>query len=98
MVLGQETSLKISSAAWLHLIAYADAGIGILFSIVGTLFVRISDSAAVNTHTVQKALNMGTGVPSSDGPRLYWPGLLYITERCAPCIEFTKWECWEPLA
>lgn len=35
------------------------AGIGILFSIVGTLFVRISESAGINTGTVQKALNMG---------------------------------------
>ena len=35
------------------------AGVGILFSIVGTLFVRISDSAGINTETVQKALNMG---------------------------------------
>jgi K(+)-stimulated pyrophosphate-energized sodium pump len=35
------------------------AGIGIVFSIVGTFFVRISDSAPVNTGVVQKALNMG---------------------------------------
>lgn len=35
------------------------AGVGILFSIVGTLFVRISESAGINTATVQKALNMG---------------------------------------
>jgi K(+)-stimulated pyrophosphate-energized sodium pump len=35
------------------------AGVGILFSIVGTLFVRISDNAGINTATVQKALNMG---------------------------------------
>ncbi len=35
------------------------AGVGILFSIVGTLFVRISDTAGINTNNVQKALNMG---------------------------------------
>jgi K(+)-stimulated pyrophosphate-energized sodium pump len=35
------------------------AGVGILFSIVGTVFVRISDTAGINTNTVQKALNMG---------------------------------------
>jgi K(+)-stimulated pyrophosphate-energized sodium pump len=35
------------------------AGVGILFSIVATLFVRISDTAGINTNTVQKALNMG---------------------------------------
>ena len=35
------------------------AGVGILFSILATLFVRISDTAGINTNTVQKALNMG---------------------------------------
>ena len=35
------------------------AGIGILFSIIGTFFVRISETAGVNTSVVQKALNMG---------------------------------------
>src|SRR5438477_5118418 len=35
------------------------AGTGIIFSIIGTFFVRISDSAPVNTAVVQKALNMG---------------------------------------
>jgi len=35
------------------------AGVGILFSIVGTWFVRISESAGINTDNVQKALNMG---------------------------------------
>jgi K(+)-stimulated pyrophosphate-energized sodium pump len=35
------------------------AGVGIIFSIIGTLFVRISETAGINTNTVQKALNMG---------------------------------------
>ncbi|MCA6456582.1 MAG: sodium-translocating pyrophosphatase, partial [Chitinophagaceae bacterium] len=35
------------------------AGIGILFSIVGTWFVRISDNAGISTQKVQAALNMG---------------------------------------
>ena len=35
------------------------AGIGIVFSIIGTFFVRISESASVTTWVVQKALNMG---------------------------------------
>jgi K(+)-stimulated pyrophosphate-energized sodium pump len=35
------------------------AGIGIIFSIIGTFFVRISESASVNTAVVQRALNMG---------------------------------------
>src|SRR6218665_959675 len=35
------------------------AGVGILFSIIATLFVRISENAGISTSTVQKALNMG---------------------------------------
>ncbi|HYC40731.1 MAG TPA: sodium-translocating pyrophosphatase [Chitinophagaceae bacterium] len=35
------------------------AGTGIIFSIIGTFFVRISESAGVHTGVVQKALNMG---------------------------------------
>jgi K(+)-stimulated pyrophosphate-energized sodium pump len=35
------------------------AGVGILFSIIGTFFVRINDKAGVHTAVVQKALNMG---------------------------------------
>jgi len=35
------------------------AGVGILFSIIGTWFVRISDKAGINTAVVQNALNMG---------------------------------------
>jgi K(+)-stimulated pyrophosphate-energized sodium pump len=35
------------------------AGVGILFSIVGTWFVRISDKSGIKTSVVQSALNMG---------------------------------------
>jgi len=35
------------------------AGAGIIFSIIGTWFVRISDKAGISTGVVQKALNMG---------------------------------------
>ncbi|HXS36136.1 MAG TPA: sodium-translocating pyrophosphatase [Flavipsychrobacter sp.] len=35
------------------------AGIGIIFSMISTLFVRISDKVGVSTSAVQKALNMG---------------------------------------
>lgn len=35
------------------------AGVGILFSIIGTFFVRISDKAGISTGVVQNALNMG---------------------------------------
>ena len=63
MVLGQQTQRSGSMIAWVVclplLLPMLIAGIGILFSIVGTLFVRISDSAGINTDNVQKALNMG---------------------------------------
>lgn len=35
------------------------AGFGIVFSMIATVFVRISDTAGLNTSTVQRALNMG---------------------------------------
>src|SRR5450432_4106744 len=35
------------------------AAMGILFSIAGTFFVKISENSPLNTHAVQKALNMG---------------------------------------
>ncbi|HTD94755.1 MAG TPA: sodium-translocating pyrophosphatase [Chitinophagaceae bacterium] len=69
------------------------AGIGILFSIVATLFVRISEGSGINTHTVQKALNMGnwgsivlTGIASIG--LVYWllPESMELRN-----IIFTKW-------
>ncbi|NOT52617.1 MAG: sodium-translocating pyrophosphatase [Chitinophagaceae bacterium] len=70
------------------------AGIGILFSIVGTWFVRISDSAGINTDNVQKALNMGnwgsiilTAIASA--------GLVYFILPEAMELRgfiFTKWD------
>jgi K(+)-stimulated pyrophosphate-energized sodium pump len=35
------------------------AGVGILFSIIATFFVRISDKSGISTGVVQRALNMG---------------------------------------
>ncbi|MCK7553916.1 sodium-translocating pyrophosphatase [Chitinophaga sedimenti] len=35
------------------------AGVGIILSIIGTFFVRISESAGLSTSAVQKALNLG---------------------------------------
>ena len=35
------------------------AGTGIIFSIIGTFFVKVSDAGGINTANVQKALNMG---------------------------------------
>ncbi len=69
------------------------AGVGIIFSIVGTWFVRISESAGVNTDTVQKALNMGN-----------WGSIILTAAACAGLVywilpenlslrghDFTKW-------
>jgi K(+)-stimulated pyrophosphate-energized sodium pump len=62
MVLGRET---ISSGVD-NFVGFAPillpmliAAMGIILSIIGTFFVRISDSAGLSTHKVQNALNMG---------------------------------------
>ncbi|NDC78737.1 MAG: sodium-translocating pyrophosphatase [Chitinophagia bacterium] len=60
MVLGQETtSIDAFGGLAPILLPMLIAGVGILFSIVGTWFVKVSDSAGINTQNVQKALNMG---------------------------------------
>ena len=61
MVLGQETKAIGDAFGGLSpiLLPMLIAGAGIILSIIGTFFVRISESAGLNTATVQKALNMG---------------------------------------
>lgn len=60
MVLGRETaSMDNFGGFGPILLPMLIAGIGIVFSIIGTFFVRISDSVGVSTSAVQKALNMG---------------------------------------
>jgi len=61
MVLGRETisSHPLFGSFSPILLPMMIAGTGIIFSIIGTLFVRVSDSAGINTTNVQKALNMG---------------------------------------
>ncbi len=60
MVLGQETVAHDNFNGYSPiLLPMLIAGVGIIFSIIGTFFVRISESAGVNTSNVQKALNMG---------------------------------------
>ncbi len=94
MVLGQETISVDNFGGFAPiLLPMLIAGIGILFSIIGTLFVRISDSAGVNTHNVQKALNMGN-----------WGSIILTAIACIGLVyyilpetmtlrnfEFTKW-------
>lgn len=60
MVLGQETS-SVDNFGGLApiLLPMLIAGVGILFSIIGTFFVKVSDASGINTNNVQKALNMG---------------------------------------
>lgn len=94
MVLGQETE-SIDNFGGLApiLLPMLIAGIGIIFSIIGTLFVRISDSAGINTVNVQKALNMGN-----------WGSIILTALACIGLVhyilpetmilrdfEFTKW-------
>lgn len=60
MVLGRETASADNFGGFAPiLLPMLIAGLGIVFSIIGTFFVKISDSVAVSTAPVQKALNMG---------------------------------------
>jgi len=60
MVLGQETvSVDQYGGIAPILLPMMIAGVGIILSIVGTLFVRISDKVGASTDAVQNALNMG---------------------------------------
>jgi K(+)-stimulated pyrophosphate-energized sodium pump len=61
IVLGQQTVAGEDGLGGMSpiLLPMLIAGVGILFSIVGTWFVRVSDSAGISTDNVQKALNMG---------------------------------------
>lgn len=94
MVLGQETKSEDAFGGLAPiLLPMLIAGVGILFSIVGTLFVRISDSAGISTASVQKALNMGN-----------WGSIILTAFACVGLVyyllpetmvlrnlEFTKW-------
>lgn len=60
MVLGRETLSNDAYGGYAPiLLPMLIAGIGIIFSIVGTFFVRISDDGEESTHKVQNALNFG---------------------------------------
>lgn len=94
MVLGRETHSDDAFGGMAPiLLPMFIAGVGILFSIVGTLFVRISDTAKLDTSVVQKALNMGN-----------WGSIILTAIACVGLvyfflpetmvlrgIEFTKW-------
>lgn len=78
MVLGQETvSIDNFGGYAPILLPMLIAGIGILFSIVGTWFVRVSDAAGINTANVQKALNMGN-----------WGSIILTAAACAGLVYY----------
>lgn len=94
MVLGQETISKDNFGGLAPiLLPMLIAGVGILFSIIGTWMVRISDNAGVNTDVVQKALNMGnwgsivlTAIASVGLVYYILPETMVLRGN-----EFTKW-------
>jgi K(+)-stimulated pyrophosphate-energized sodium pump len=94
MVLGRETHSDDAFGGMAPiLLPMFIAGVGILFSIVGTLFVRISDTAKLDTSVVQKALNMGNW-GSIILTALACVGLVYFflpETMVLRGIEFTKW-------
>ncbi len=94
MVLGQETVSDDSFGGMSPiLLPMMIAGTGILFSIIGTLFVRISENASISTASVQKALNMGNW-GSIVLTALASIGLVYFIlpeTMVLRNIEFTKW-------
>ena len=94
MVLGRETHSDDAFGGMAPiLLPMFIAGVGILFSIVGTLFVRISDTAKLDTAVVQKALNMGNW-GSIVLTALACIGLVYFflpETMVLRGIEFTKW-------
>jgi len=58
MVLGRET-ISAENSMGPILLPMVIAGTGIIFSILGTFFVRISETGKQDTHAVQNALNLG---------------------------------------
>ncbi|MBX9785232.1 MAG: sodium-translocating pyrophosphatase [Chitinophagaceae bacterium] len=94
MVLGQETiSTDQFGGMAPILLPMMIAGVGILFSIIGTWFVKVSDSAGINTDNVQKALNMGnwgsiilTAIASVGLVYYILPETMVLRGH-----EFTKW-------
>ena len=94
MVLGRETQSDDAFGGYAPiLLPMFIAGVGILFSIVGTLFVRIGDSAGLSTGVVQKALNMGnwgsivlTAIACIGLVYYFLPDTMTLRQE-----DFTKW-------
>ncbi len=94
MVLGQETTAVDNFGGMSPiLLPMLIAGVGILFSIIATFFVKISDSAGISTNVVQRALNMGnwgsivmTAIASVGLVAYILPETMTLRGN-----EFTKW-------
>jgi len=94
MVLGQETKSTDAFGGFAPiLLPMLIAATGIIFSIIGTFFVKVSDAAGISTDNVQKALNMGN-----------WGSIILTALACIGLvsyilpesmelrgIQFTKW-------
>jgi K(+)-stimulated pyrophosphate-energized sodium pump len=96
IVLGQETIAVDNFGGFSPiLLPMMIAGVGIIFSIIGTFFVRISDSAGVHTSVVQRALNMGNWgsiVLTAIASFLLVEWLLPSTPMNLRGFEFTKYD------
>jgi K(+)-stimulated pyrophosphate-energized sodium pump len=94
MVLGQETISNDAFGGMAPiLLPMLIAGLGIIFSIIGTWFVKVTDNAGINTANVQKALNLGnwgsivlTAVASVALVNYLLPETMMLRDE-----EFTKW-------
>jgi len=96
IVLGQQTTITgtdVLGGFSPIILPMVIAGVGILFSIIGTVFVRISETAGINTATVQRALNMGnwgamilTAIAAA-----FLVNWLLPEQMVLRGVEFTKW-------
>jgi K(+)-stimulated pyrophosphate-energized sodium pump len=85
MVLGQETVSVDNFGGYAPiLLPMLIAGVGIIFSIIGTFFVRISETAGISTDVVQKALNMGN-----------WGSIILTALACAGLVYYILPETME---
>jgi len=78
MVLGQETKSPDAFGGFAPiLLPMLIAGTGIIFSILGTLFVKVSDAGGINTSNVQRALNMGN-----------WGSIVLTAVACVGLVSY----------
>jgi K(+)-stimulated pyrophosphate-energized sodium pump len=94
MVLGQETISNDNFGGFGPiLLPMLIAGTGIIFSIIGTLFVKISENAGINTQAVQRALNMGnySSMVLAGIASIFLVNYILPETMTLRGLEFTKW-------